>query len=178
MDIVAHALWAAAGGRWLEAKAVIDGRTFWGVVALAVAPDVVPMLPVVAHAAVRPNPLQFLIAYVTATPATEPALPALVQAWTHHLHCAVHSIVVLFGLTALLGLVRRRFPCILAGWWLHVLLDVPTHSADYYGVPIFYPLSERTFDGIAWTDPWLLVVNYLLLAAAFIGLYRGRILGA
>lgn len=175
MDIVAHALWAAAGGRVLEQRKAIDRTTLWWLVGLAVAPDLVPMLPVIAYAAVNPDALAFVTAYATATPGNEPSLPPLVYAITHHLHCAMHSVIVLGALTSAWWIARRRFPFVLLGWWAHVLLDVPTHSAEYYGVPLLYPFSERAFDGIAWTEPWLLAVNYALLAAVFAWLYRRRL---
>jgi hypothetical protein len=172
MDILAHALWAGAGGRLLERRGFVGSKTLWWMVALAVAPDIVPMLPVAGYALVNPRSLQFVIAYITATPGTEPALPPAVSEWTHHLHCTMHSVVVLSLLTALLWFMLRRFPIVLLGWWSHVLLDIPTHSADYYGVPLLYPISDRAFDGIAWTEPWLLAVNYTALVLVYLWLYR------
>ena len=57
------------------------------------------------------------------------------------------------------------------GWWLHIAIDIPTHSAKYYAVPILYPFTNRGFDGLAWTTPWFLALNYLALAAVWIWLY-------
>ena len=62
----------------------------------------------------------------------------------------------------------------LLGWWSHIVIDVFTHSADYYAVPVLYPFTERGFDGIAWTTPWLMVANYLALAAVGAWLLTSR----
>jgi hypothetical protein len=45
---------------------------------------------------------------------------------------------------------------------------------DYYLVPVFYPLTYREFSCIVWTAPWFGVVNYALLAAVLLWLYRTR----
>jgi hypothetical protein len=52
----------------------------------------------------------------------------------------------------------------LLGWWSHIVIDVFTHSADYYASPVLYPITQRGFDGIAWNTPWFMVLNYSVLA--------------
>lgn len=54
--------------------------------------------------------------------------------------------------------------------WSHIVIDVFTHSADYYEVPVRYPFTERGFDGIAWVTPWFMVLNYVALPAVGIWL--------
>ena len=172
MDIVAHALWAGAGGAMLARKVPVSRASLAGIVGFAVIPDVVPVLTVLAYALEQPSALSFVVAYATAVPSAEPALPASVAWVTHHLHCAMHSLVVLALVTAAAWAARRAFPLVLLGWWLHVLLDVPTHSADFYPVPLFYPLSERAFHGVAWNEPWALAANYAALALVYAWLLR------
>ena len=174
MDIVAHVLWAGAGARLLRSTMPVSRATFVWMVGLAAAPDIVPMLPVAAYALTDPRSLQFALAYITATPGLEPTMPDWVSSLTHHLHCAMHSVVVLGVLTAFLWHVRGRFPIALLGWWSHVLIDIPTHSADYYAVPLFYPLSDMAFNGIAWTSPSFMAINYASLAMIYVWLYRRR----
>jgi len=101
-------------------------------------------------------------------------MPVTVANVAHHLHCFMHSVIVAGGLTALASLAFRHFPLALLGWWAHIALDVPTHSSDYYVVPILYPLTYRGISGIAWTAPWLLALNYGLLAAVYLWLFRTR----
>jgi membrane-bound metal-dependent hydrolase YbcI (DUF457 family) len=75
----------------------------------------------------------------------------------------MHSAPVAAIVTALAWGVRRAFWLPLLGWWSHIAIDVFTHSADYYAVPVLYPFTERGFDGIAWTTPWFMVLNYVAL---------------
>ena len=54
------------------------------------------------------------------------------------------------------------------------MIDVLTHSADYYAVPVLYPFTERGFDGVAWITPWFVALNYTALAAVGVWLMVSR----
>ena len=41
---------------------------------------------------------------------------------------------------------------VLAGWWLHIVIDVFTHSAEFYPAPVLYPITREGFDVIQ--VPW------------------------
>jgi hypothetical protein len=141
---------------------------------LAVVPDIVPILPILAYAIVSPRSLQFAVAYISATPGLEPALPDWLSVLIHHLHCTMHSVVILAAVSGVAWLTAPRVLLALLGWWSHVLIDVPTHSAAYYAVPLFYPISDRAFDGVAWTEPWFMVLNYAALVVMYVWLHRSR----
>lgn len=173
MDIVAHGLWVAAGAVWLRRKGRVTTRAVWGAIALGVLPDVIQTVPVAAWA-VSAGETGSLFAYIVAEPGSEPPMPAMVASIAHHLHCVMHSVIVAGAVTAVAWSALRRFPLVLLGWWAHIALDVPTHSNAYYAVPIFYPVTYRGLDGIPWTTPWLLAANYVLLAIAYVWLYRTR----
>lgn len=182
MDIVAHGLWAGAAGMALRrTRPEIGTRAVAGMVALAVLPDLVHMVPVLAASLSEPSAAAFLGDYLTATGrAGEPAMPPLAQALSHHLHCTFHSVVVAAIVTLVMKWAHPAGLLPLLGWWLHIALDVPTHSSEYYPVPIFYPFTEWAFDGIAWKEPWLLAANYAALAVAYAWLFfaRRRVVGA
>ena len=107
-----------------------------------------------------------------AVPGQEPWLPPWVQLGSHHLHCLMHSAPVAGLVTLIVWAVRRAFWIPLIGWWLHIVIDVFTHSADYYAVPVLYPITMRGFDGEAWNTPWFMALNYLGLAAVWLWLWR------
>ena len=174
MDILAHALWAGAGTAYVARRIPISRPVAAATVALAVLPDIVQMLPLIPWAVAGGGTLAQLHAFALAVPGQEPALPPLVALFSHHLHCIMHSAVVAAIVTLLLWLPRRRFWIPLAGWWSHIVIDVFTHSADYYAVPVLYPFSERGFDGLAWNTPWFLALNYAALAATILWLALTR----
>lgn len=174
MDVISHGLWAGAAGIAMRQRRGVSRRLLAATVALGVAPDLLQMLPALAYGATLPDPFAFLYSHVTATPGAEPAMPAAAHAWSHHLHCVMHSVVVAGLVTALVAWRWRAALPALAGWWLHIALDVPTHSRDYYAVPLFYPFTYWGVNGVDWTTPWVIAVNYLALAAAFAYLWRRR----
>jgi hypothetical protein len=174
MDIVAHALWAGVGVALARRKMPIERRTAGLTVALAVLPDVLQLLPLLAWILSTNGALETLSAYSLASPGTEPALPPVVALVTHHLHCVAHSAIVAAAATAACWLWLRRFWLPLAGWWLHVVIDVFTHSADFYPSPVLYPLTMWGFDGVAWNAPWFLAANYAALGAAGAWLFATR----
>ena len=104
-----------------------------------------------------------LRAYAIAMPGQEPLLPPTVQLLSHHLHCAMHSVLLAGAVTLVCYALTRSLWVPLLGWWLHIVIDVFTHSADYYPVAVLYPIAQGGFDGIAWNTPWFMALNYIVL---------------
>jgi hypothetical protein len=163
MDIVAHTLWAGAGIAVLRRHRPIARATVAATVGLAALPDIVHMVPIALWWLFGDGTFSVVSAYANAVPGHEPALPPLVQLVSHHLHCIMHSALVAGAVTLLLWTLLRSLWIPLLGWWSHIVIDVFTHSADYYAVPVLYPITERGFDGIAWNTPWFMVLNYTAL---------------
>ena len=166
MDIFAHTLWAGAGvvlarRRWPR----IAPRTVVLTMTLAALPDLFHLLPLIGWWLFGDGSLAALRAYATALPTNEPVLPPWVALWSHHLHCVAHSAVVAAVATALLWAVMRSVWIPLLGWWSHIVIDVFTHSADFYPSPVLYPFTQRGFDGLAWNTPWFVLANYTALVA-------------
>ncbi len=174
MDILAHTLWAGAGTAMMHRRWPIAPRSVALTVALAALPDVIHMLPLLGWWVSGDGSAAALLAYAIAMPGQEPALPPLVAMLSHHLHCIGHSAVVAGAVTLLLWAVLGRLWIPLLGWWLHIVIDVFTHSADYFASPVLYPITERGFDGIAWNTPWFMALNYVALTAAGVWLVLSR----
>lgn len=175
MDIFAHALWAGAGvvlarRRWPR----IAPRTVVLTMTLAALPDLFHPLPLIGWWLFGDGSLAALRAYATALPTNEPVLPPWVALWSQHLHCVAHSAVVAAVATALLWAVMRSVWIPLLGWWSHIVIDVFTHSADFYPSPVLYPFTQRGFDGLAWNTPWFMLANYTALVAVGLWLLISR----
>lgn len=165
MDIVAHTLWAGAGMAVLHRQRPIAPRTVAATLGLAAVPDVLHLLPIVFWWLFGNGTFAAVRAYAIAVPGQLPPLPPLVGLLSHHLHCVMHSVFVVGAVTLLLWMVRHSLWLPLLGWWSHIVIDVFTHSADYYPAPVLYPITERGFDGVAWNTPWSLAINYAALGA-------------
>jgi hypothetical protein len=177
MDIIAHGLWAGLGAVWLGRRRPVGRAQVAAAAALGVLPDVVHLAPVAAWAIFGGGTAADFVAYALAAPGGEPAMPAWTAAAAHHLHCTFHSGLVAAAVALLVARVPRWWRALavpLAGWWLHIGIDVFTHSADFYPAPVLYPITQQGFDGIAWNTPWFLAANYAALALAAVLLWRGR----
>jgi len=84
-----------------------------------------------------------------------------------------HSLVVFLSVFALTWLIFGRPVWVLLGWALHVLMDIPTHSARY-PTPFLWPISSFRIIGIAWYQRWFMLLNYTALAAVFLLLWIAR----
>lgn len=167
MDILAHTLWAGIGIAGLaRQRRNVTRRAVAATMALAALPDMIQMLPVLAWWAIGGGAWAAVQAFAVAMPGQEPIMPEWVTASSHTLHCIAHSAVIAAGVSLALWVWRRTLWLPLLGWWSHIVIDVFTHSADYYASPVLYPFTERGFDGIAWITPWFMVLNYLALVMA------------
>jgi hypothetical protein len=169
MDIAAHGLWAGAAMAALAPQRGISPRVIGATVALAILPDLGHMLPVTAWAL---STLSFTDwwQYAIALPGGEPLMPDWVLLWSHHLHCVFHSALVAASVTLLVAVRWPIFWWPLLGWWSHILIDVSTHSADFFPSPVFYPLTYWGFDSVAWNQPTFIWINYLSLTAVWVWL--------
>ena len=176
MDILAHTLWAGVGVVLLHRRRPIAPRVAVATMALAALPDVFQMIPVLLWWLLGAGSFEAIRAFAISVPGQEPVLPPMVLAISHTLHCSLHSALVAGLVTLLVWRFKPWFLIPVLGWWSHIVIDVFTHSADYYASPVLYPLTERGFDGIAWNTPWFMVVNYLALAVVslLLGLRRSK----
>jgi hypothetical protein len=174
VDILAHALWAGAGMASARRRWAIAPCTVAMTVGLAALPDIPQLLPLFGWSLFGDGPVAAVRAYAIAVPGQEPALPPAVALLSHHLHCVMHSAIVAGAVTLLLWLALGSLWVPLLGWWSHIVIDVFTHSADYYASPVLYPITERGFDGLAWNTPWFLLLNYSTLSAVFLWLSHSR----
>jgi hypothetical protein len=174
MDVIAHGLWVGIGLAAVARKRPICRRIAIATVVMAVAPDLLQLLPVLAAAISAKGGFKLLVDYASALPGFEPELPSWVATLTHHLHCVMHSAIVAAAIS-LLAFVGRRTWCLpLVGWWSHIVIDVFTHSNDFYPAPVLYPFTYRGLDGIAWNQPWFMAANYLAMGVAVLLLLRRR----
>ena len=68
----------------------------------------------------------------------------------------------------------KKNPWEILGWPLHILIDIPTHTYQFYPTPFLWPISTYKFDGISWGTPWFMIVNYSSLAIVLITLFVMR----
>jgi hypothetical protein len=174
MDIVAHTLWIGAGTVLAARHFPITRRTVVVTMTLAALPDVLQFVPVLAWVLFADGSWTALRDHAGAAPGREPTMPAGIALAAHHLHCITHSAIIAGVASGLIWLWRRSLRIPLLGWWSHIVIDVFTHSTDFFPVPVLYPISYRGFNGIAWNEPWFMALNYAALAGLWLWLLGRR----
>ena len=101
MDILAHALWAAAGVALVRRRRSISPPVVVWTVVLATLPDVFHLLPIVSWWIFADGSFNAVLSYAVAVPGQLPALPSLIEIWSHHLHCITRSAIVAAAVTFL-----------------------------------------------------------------------------
>ena len=98
-----------------------------------------------------------------------PHLP--VPIFVYNLYNITHSLIIftlVFGIVWFL--MKKPFWPILA-WGLHILVDIPSHSFDFFPTPFLWPVSDFKINGISWGNPFIFFPNVVLLIIVYGFLY-------
>ncbi len=159
MDIVAHALWTGAGALAVRHKThkriPVLATALWGTF-----PDVFAFGPMVAAGL-----------WVLLTTGHAPGHGARLHIGLPHYPMS-HSLLVFGVVYALVSLIARRPVIAMLGWAVHILIDIPTHSFDYYATRVFWPLSNWGVDGLPWWTRWFWITTYVTLAIVYFLMWR------
>jgi len=175
MDIFSHGLWTNAAYQTINKKIKkpfnIKMAVFWGVF-----PDLfsftIPFIWFSANLILGNINFSDLPRPHEAEPAPQDTLP--IFRLTFFLYSVSHSAIIFFAVFLFLFLIFRRPIWELGGWLMHILLDIPTHSYQFYPTPVFWPLSGWKFNGLSWATPWFLVLNYSAIAIVYLIIYRKK----
>lgn len=166
MDTLSHGIWG-----WVVLRGKGSRLARWGLLAGA-APDLLYFFPSAIERVVKGG---WSALSVSSEPgiwrAGGPPMPeALVEAY-HRYYVWTHSLVMLglvVGVLALMGV--RRWLWLSVPYALHIGMDLPTH--ERYLTRPFYPISNWTIHGIAWSDPRIFWPHLVLLVTAVVWTYR------
>lgn len=154
MDIVSHGLWGGvAFGRKNRTRFLL--AFLFGIV-----PDLLSFGAFFVSMALgfveRPN-------FSAEPPPAADAIPLYV----HYLYNVTHSVIVFALLFVLLWILFRRPIMESLAWGLHILVDIPTHSYQFFPTPFLWPITDYKFDGMNWSEPFIFFPNVILLALIY-----------
>ncbi len=93
--------------------------------------------------------------------------PSQIPLFVHMMYDYTHSLIIFFCVFLLVSIIRKAPFLPLAAWGLHILVDIPTHSQDFFPTPFLWPISEYTVNGIAWSHPAILLPDVILLIVLY-----------
>ena len=83
-----------------------------------------------------------------------------------------HSFITSLFFCLIVFFYNKKIAYAMLAWPLHVLLDFPFHSADYFPTPIFWPISSYKFDGIPWSNPFVFYPNIIGIIIIYFWRYK------
>ena len=155
MDIVSHGLWGAgAFGR--KSK-----KDFWIAFFFGIMPDLFSF---------GIFTISTLLGFVDGPDwRSGPPDPSSIPSYVGGLYNITHSFIVFAFVFLIVWVIRKKPYYLMMGWPLHILFDIGTHSTSFFPTPFLWPLISYRFNGVPWSDPQILIPNFVFLALIYIG---------
>ncbi|MEK6955625.1 MAG: hypothetical protein AABW52_03115 [Nanoarchaeota archaeon] len=157
MDIFAHALWTYALFRIFNKKKYAISGAIFGVL-----PDLVAFIPFFFYMLI--NNIHFQ------------RDASIFPHYTLIAYNITHSFIIFLVSFIVVYLILRKIALPMLGWGLHILIDIPSHTADFFPTPFLWPISNLTISGISWADKYFMIFNYslIILVYSYISLIKER----
>jgi len=145
-DIFSHGLWGGALFGWR--------KYYWVAFSFGILPDAVSFGPFMLY--------RFLAGFsIMGSPP-----PEIVPEWVYSTYDMTHSLIIAGLAVLILFRFNRSLGLASLAWPLHILMDIPAHTRDYFPTPFLYPLSSFTVNG---TDSlYLAGLNWVLLIGVYV----------
>ncbi len=98
-----------------------------------------------------------------------PPDPSLIPSYVHQLYNVTHSLVVFSVVFIGLWLYMKKPMIEMLGWPLHIFVDMPTHSSAFFPTPFLWPISDFTFNGVGWGNPYIFIPNVVFIILLYAG---------
>ena len=94
--------------------------------------------------------------------------------WVYDLYDISHSMVTALVFIAIAYKINKDFAWPMLAWPMHIIVDFFTHSIEFFPTPILWPISDYRFDGVPWSNPNVLVINFVLIFVIFIYRWKNK----
>ena len=95
--------------------------------------------------------------------------------WLYSSYDVTHSMVIAFITIGIVYFfINKNFAFAMLAWPLHILVDFPFHTADFFPTPILWPIMDVKFDGVSWANPYVWFSNVAGIIILYIYRYRSR----
>lgn len=171
MDVFAHALWTGALFRGFNLKAKIKIKV-WKAVLWGIAPDVFSfglMTAWMLLSLIFGGTVADFHQFEAMEPAQRDTIP--IFQIVSFMYNITHSLFTFAAFFIVFYFIFRKPMWAMLGWLVHILIDIPTHSYQFYPTPFLWPLSSWKFNGISWGQKWFMIANYSAIVIAYAALY-------
>lgn len=92
---------------------------------------------------------------------------SLIPAYVHTLYNVTHSLFIFAVIFLIVWFFRKRPFLPMLAWGFHILIDIPSHSTEFFATPFLWPFSDFKVNGIQWGSPIIFIPNVALLMIAY-----------
>ncbi len=158
MDTISHGLWAI-----VLVKGFFKKTSLWLSFLFGILPDIIPF------------GIPFIQMVFSGFSFSRDHAPQFVPGYTHFLYNFTHSLIIVLLVFLAVYLFKKKIYFFMLGWPLHILIDIPTHSKEFFPTPFLYPLASVSIDGISWGNPYIFFTNWILLIILLVVVFRKEI---
>ncbi len=97
----------------------------------------------------------------------KPEIESIPQ-YVSSLYDITHSFIVFAIVFAIVWVIIKRPFLEMLAWPLHILVDIPTHSSQFFPTPFLWPISDFHIDGKSWGSPEIFFPNVIFLLSIYI----------
>lgn len=158
MDILSHGLW---GGAPFYNK---SKKKFWYAFLFGIMPDLFAFVPNMVIMMFTTSNYKF---------GERPHLSAIPDV-VFRLYDVSHSLFVFLAVFLIVFLIRKKPFWPMIAWVIHIVMDIPTHTYEFFPTPFLWPFSNFKVDGISWGQQWFLIMDFSLLAVLYVVIYLAK----
>jgi len=161
MDIFSHGLWVGAAAKGINIKNKKPIRV-WLAAAFGVFPDLFAFT----------IPFAWMIGsqifdFIPTVQPIRPGYPQVTDNYSillsdiaHNLYNISHSLFIFFLVFGLIWFFRKKPLWEMGGWIIHIIMDIPSHTLDFYPTPFLWPFSDFMINGTRWGTKEFMIGNY------------------
>lgn len=160
MDILSHGLW---GGIAFGRK---DKKAFWWSFAFGIAPDFFSfgILTIATLLGLAKRPEWSAGGHPGA---------GMIPQYVYQLYNVTHSFIPFAVIFALVWIFRKKPFLPMLAWPLHILMDIPTHSTEFFPTPFLWPFFNNIrVNGIPWSHAYIFIPNWIALVGLYAWWYK------
>ena len=90
-----------------------------------------------------------------------------IPSWVFSLYNVTHSLIIAMLFIFIAYIFKRDFCFSMLAWPFHIIIDFFTHSIEYFPTPILWPISNYRFDGIPWSNQYIMIGNIVCIFLVF-----------
>ncbi len=152
VDIFAHTIWS-----FIIFRNIVSSKEIWFALFFGALPDLASWTIYMFYAIIKG---EFNIKKMKKGFKFDQSQINKIPKWAWTLYGISHSIFICGVVLIIIYLYFGNLPWWLLAWPIHILMDIPTHSKDFFPTPFLWPISDYAFPGISWGSPIFMILNW------------------